>query len=332
MQTTLPRRNRWRTLAASCVVAALAACGAADPDVRRLKLAHGLDVNHPVHKAMVYMAGDLEERSGGRMRIEIHPAGQLGSEKDLVELLQVGSLALTKVSASPLESFAPQMEVFSIPYVFRDREHFLRVLESALGRELLSSLEKVRLRGLAYYDAGSRSFYTTNTPLYSPADLDGLKIRVQQSRTSVRMVAALGGAATPIAWGELYTALQQGIVDGAENNPPSFYLSRHFEVARYFTLDEHTFVPDVLLVSKHVWDQLAAEERGWLQEAADASARLQQTLWAEATAGAMAAVQAAGVQIILPDKAGFREAVAPMHEAYRGTPAGELLVRIEAIP
>lgn len=314
------------------LVVVLAACAVERSETRRLKLAHGLDTNHPVHQAMVYMAEVLAQRSGGRMRIDIHPGGQLGSERDLVELLQVGSLALTKVSASPLESFAPQMEVFSIPYVFRDRAHFLGFLDSADGRELLLTLEAVRLRGLAYYDAGSRSFYTTDVPVRSPADLDGLKIRVQQSRTSVRMIDELGGAATPIAWGELYTALQQGIVDGAENNPPSFHLSRHFEVARYFTLDEHTAVPDVLLVSKHVWDDLSAQEQDWLQQAADASAQRQRELWQAATVNAMAAVSAAGVEIIHPDKAAFRAAVKPMHAAYRGTPAGALLARIEALP
>ncbi len=310
----------------------IAACDAGGPGVRRLKLAHGLDTNHPVHRAMVYMADVLQERSAGRMRIEIHPGGQLGSEKDLVELLQVGSIALTKVSASPLEGFAPQMEVFSIPYVFRNHRHFLAFLDSEDGRDLLLSLEAVRLRGLAYYDAGSRSFYTTDIPVHSPEDLQGLKIRVQQSRTSVQMVGTLGGAATPIAWGELYTALQQGIVDGAENNPPSFHLSRHFEVARYFTLDEHTAVPDVLLVSKPVWDSLSDREQAWLQEAADVSAQYQRSLWQQATDEAMAAVAAAGVEIIEPDKAAFREAVKSMHAAYRGTSAGDLLARIGAMP
>lgn len=321
-----------RQLLALALVLALAGCADGGPEARRLKLAHGLDTKHPVHRAMLHMAAVVQERSAGRLRIEIHPGGQLGSEKDLVELLQVGSIALTKVSASPLEGFAPQMEVFSIPYVFRDRGHYLRFLDSEAGRALLLGLETVRLRGLAYYDAGSRSFYTTTTPVRSPGDLAGLKIRVQQSRTSVRMVGALGGAATPIAWGELYTALQQGIVDGAENNPPSFFLSRHFEVARYYTLDEHTAVPDVLLVSKHVWDGLSAREQGWLQGAADASARLQRQLWQQATAEAMDAVAAAGVTIIEPDKRAFRAAVLSMHAAYAGTPAGELLLQIGALP
>ncbi len=314
------------------VVALLAACSGEVAGIHRLKLAHSLDTQHPVHRAMEYMARELERLSGGTMRLEIHPNGQLGSERELIELLQIGSLAMTKVSASPLEGFAPEMKIFSIPYVFRDRAHYWRFLDSDRGRALLLSLRRVRLRGLVYYDAGSRSFYTTDRPVYRPADLAGLKIRVQKSQTSVRMIEALGGAATPIAWGELYTALQQGIVDGAENNPPSFYLSRHYETARYFTLDEHTSVPDILLVSERVWQNLDARQQQWLQTAAVNSARFEQSLWRQASEEALAAVQAAGVEIIVPDIAPFREAVGAMHASYRGTPVEALLHYIEALP
>ncbi|PLW68688.1 TRAP transporter substrate-binding protein [Pseudohalioglobus lutimaris] len=300
--------------------------------VKRLKLAHSLDTNHPVHQAMEYMAAELDALSQGSMRLEIHPSGQLGGERELIELLQIGSLAMTKVSASPLEGFAPAIKVFSIPYVFRDQDHYWRFLESDRGLELLLSLRSVRLRGLGYYDAGSRSFYMTDKPLHSPTDLQGEKIRVQKSQTSVEMVEALGGAATPIAWGELYTALQQGIVDGAENNPPSFYLSRHYETSKYYTLDEHTQVPDILLVSEHVWQTLQPQQREWLQTAAQASVALQKELWRQATDDALRAVKAAGVTVIVPDKAPFREAVRPMHDSYRGTPAGALLSYIEDLP
>jgi TRAP-type C4-dicarboxylate transport system substrate-binding protein len=146
------------------------------------------------------------------------------------------------------------------------------------------------------------------------------------------MIEALGGAATPISWGELYTALQQGIVDGAENNPPSFYLSRHYETSKYYSLDEHTSVPDILLVSEHVWQNLEPQQQKWLQMAAEASAEHQKALWRQASNEALAAVKAAGVEVIIPDKNAFRKAVAPMHESYRGTPAGELLEYIEAMP
>jgi len=311
-------------------LAVLPACSPHDDHVR-LTLAHGLDTSHPVHKAMVHLAEVLEEISGGSMHIDIYPNQQLGAERELVELLQIGSLDLTKVSASPLESFSPDMGVFSIPYVFRDAAHFWRVANGEIGTGLLLSLQTVRLRGLAYYYAGSRSFYTTNKPIYTPADLQGLKIRVQQSPTSVAMIQALGGAATPIDWGELYTALQQGVVDGAENNPPSFFLSHHYEVCRYFTLDEHTFVPDVLMVSTNTWNKLSRQQQDWLQQAARESAVFERQLWTEATEDALAAVKAAGVEVIEPDKQPFRDAVRPMLEGYAGTSMGELIERISGL-
>ena len=303
---------------------ALAGCSGED-DARVLKLAHGLDVSHPVHLAMVHLADRVTELSGGRMRVDIHPSGQLGEERELIEMLQIGSIAMTKVSASPLESFVPQMQVFSIPYVFRNQEHLWRVLEGEIGRSLLEAGEKYYLRGLGYYDAGPRNFYTSGTPVRVPTDLNGLKIRVQKSITSTRMVQTLGGSATPIDWGELYSALQQGVVDGAENNLPSFFLSRHYEVSRYLTMDEHTWVPDVLLISTPVWDELSPEERGWLQEAVASSVVEQRRLWGEAIEEALAQVRAAGVEVIEPDKDAFRRAAEPMFESYLGTPTYDLL-------
>jgi tripartite ATP-independent transporter DctP family solute receptor len=298
---------------------------------RVLKLAHGLDVAHPVHLAMVHMADELERLSSGEMRIDIYPGGQLGEERELIEMLQIGSLAMTKVSASPLESFVPEMTIFSLPYVFRDQEHLWQVLEGEIGRELLLAGQPFFLRGLCYYDAGPRSFYTRDTPIRTPGDLRGLTIRIQRSITSSRMVQALGGAATPIDWGELYSALQQGVVDGAENNAPSFYLSRHYEVSGYYTLDEHTWVPDVLLISTHAWEGLTPREQEWLQAAAASSVVEQRRLWREASEHALEEARAAGVEIIEPDKALFREAVQPMLESYRGSPVYGLIQAIEAI-
>jgi tripartite ATP-independent transporter DctP family solute receptor len=299
---------------------------------RVLKLAHGLDVTHPVHIAMVNMADRLAQISGGRMRIEIYPNGQLGEERDLIEMLQIGSLAMTKVSASPLESFVPEMAVFSIPYVFRNEEHLWRVLDGEIGRDLLLAGEPYYLRGLCYYDAGPRSFYTTGRAVRTPQDLRGLKIRVQQSITSTRMVRTLGGSATPIDWGELYSALQQGVVDGAENNLPSFFLARHYEVSRYLTLDEHTWVPDVLLISTRVWDRLSDQERRWLEDAARSSVAVERRLWREASQHALDEVRAAGVEIIEPDKTAFRQAVQPMYDDYKGTRIYDLLSAIERVP
>lgn len=302
-----------------------------DQDVTVLRLAHTLDTQHSVHKAMMFLGERLEHYSDGAMSVTIYPGGQLGSERELIELLQIGSLAMTKVSASPLEGFSPSMKIFSIPYIFRDNEHYWRVLNSDLGKEVLSGVESYRLKGLGYYDAGSRSFYTNDKPILTPADLQGLKIRVLNSPTAVATVRALGGAATPISWGELYTALQQGVVDGAENNPPSYYLSRHYEISRYYSLDEHTSVPDVMLCSLPVWNSLSAEQQQWLQQAMDDSVAYQRTLWEESTEASLKEVIAQGVNVYYPDKAPFLEAVKPFHQSFADTPIGDLINQIEAM-
>ena len=164
--------------------------------------------------------------------------------------------------------------------MFRDKAHTFSVFDSEIGENLLLKGDKFRLRGLTFYDAGSRSFYMKENPIKSPSDLKGKKIRVQKSNMAVAMVNDLGGSPTPISWGELYTALQQGVVDGAENNPPSFFTSKHYEVCKYYSLDEHTAVTDVLLIGIDTWDLLNKEERAWLKDAVAESTVVQRKLWA----------------------------------------------------
>ncbi len=321
-----------RVLALALAVSATALTGCSrQEDTVVLKLAHVLDTSHSVHQGMAYMGERLEHYSDGTMRIDIYPSGQLGAERDTVELVQIGSLAMTKVSAAPLEAFVPAMQVFSIPYVFRDRDHYFKALDSEIGKELLESVEVARLRGMGYYDSGSRSFYMVDDPVEKPADIGGLKIRVMKSQTAVKMIAALGGSATPISWGELYTALQQGVVDGAENNPPSFYLSGHYEVCKYYVINEHTAVPDMLLMSSRIWNSLDEQQQEWLQQAVDDSVAYQRELWRVSTEEALAAVQEAGVIVSYPDKAPFMAAVQDMKASYDGTEIGRLLKAIEAV-
>jgi tripartite ATP-independent transporter DctP family solute receptor len=304
---------------------------APEAGVSRIALAHGLDPSHPVHRAMEGMAADVAERSGGSLVVDLYPSEQLGSERECLELLQIGSLGMTKVSAAVLENFAPGYRVLSMPYVFRDAAHRFAVLDGEIGRELLRSSHPFRLRGLAFYDAGSRSFYTRERPVYAPADLGGLKIRVQESPTAVALVTALGAFFNDTATTEIYTALQHGVVDGAENNPPSFRLSGHYEIARYYTLDEPSAVPDVLLISALLWERLEERQRGWLEAAAAESVAVQRELWREATEQALAAVAADGVEIIQPDKAPFAERTAAVRAALADDPAASsLLRRIEA--
>ncbi len=313
----------------SIVVIALTTILSCNPnsDHKVIKLAHGLDINHSVHKAMEIMAKDLEEISDGQLSIKIYPNQQLGSERECLELLQIGSLDMTKVSAGVMENFAPKMKVFGLPFLFRDREHSFKVLDGPIGQELLDEATQFWLKGLCYYDAGSRSFYTKDHPIKTPEDLKGQKIRVMESATSMAMVQSLGGSPTPIAWGELYTALQQGVVDGAENNPPSFYLSRHYEVCKYYSIDEHTMLPDILVVGTHLWDKLTPQEQKWLQEAATRSVEDQRELWANSEKEALDAIKEAGVQINYPDKAPFIEAVQNIYDQYQIDPELNSLIQ-----
>lgn len=308
------------------LVVLLAGC-ATDKSTKVLKLGHGLDISHPVHHGMVRMAELLEKKSDGKLTIHIYPSGQLGGERELVELLQVGSLAMTKVSAAVMENFAPNYKVLGLPYLFRDNTHVWDVLNGPIGEELLKQGEDYRLLGLCFYDAGSRSFYTKDAPIEKPEDLRGKKIRVMKSNTAVKMVHALGGSPTPISFGELYSAIQQGVVDGAENNPPSFYFSRHYEVCKYYSLDEHTTIPDVLLIGTAWWNNLNEQEKRWVKEAAMESVTYQRKLWAESEAESLKAVEEAGVTIVRPDKSLFSDQVSSIYDEYKDQPEKYRLIQ-----
>ncbi|MEX0779418.1 MAG: TRAP transporter substrate-binding protein [Balneolales bacterium] len=293
----------------------LLGCGGAADDTLVLKLGHGLDTSHSVHEGMVFMADLIHEKSDGEMRVDIYPNEQLGTERETLELLQIGSLDMTKVSSSVMENFTPIYSIFGIPFLFENQEHMYAIQDGPIGKRILEASRPYRIIGLAYYDAGTRSFYTTNTPVRTPEDLNGLSIRVQESATAIRMVNTLGGSATPISWGELYTALQQGVVQGAENNAPSFYLSRHYEVAKYYSLNEHSAPPDMLLFSENTWENVLNEEqRAIIEEAALESVPHQRALWKKASETALQAVQEAGVEIIRPDRQPFMEASQPLYE------------------
>ncbi len=283
---------------------------------KTIRLAHTLDVNHSVHQAMVKMGEDLRELSDDRLHIEIYANQQLGTERECLELLQIGSLDMAKVSVGILENFAPKMKVLGLPFLFRSKEHSFKVMDGPIGQQLLDSGQKYWLKGLGFYDAGSRSFYSKERPIEHPDDLEGLKIRVMESKTAMDMVRSMGGSPTPISWGELYTSLQQGVVDGAENNPPSFYLSRHYEVCKYYSLSEHTFLPDVLIAGTHFWNRLSEQERVWLEEAVKNSVVYQRKLWAEAETKALKEVQKAGVSVIRPNKQPFEQRVEKIYRQY----------------
>ena len=312
------KSQRWFFLFLVYFVTGMSACKS-DAHTR-LKLAHALDTTHPVHKAMDFMANKVMKDSDGQIEISIYPSQQLGTERECLELLQIGIVDITKVSAAVMEGIVPEFAVLSLPYIFKNREQYFRVLDGPVGEQLLLAGNAYWLQGLCYYDAGSRSFYSRDKLIQKPEDLAGLKIRVMLSNTAMRMIRYLGGSATPISWGELYTALQGGVVDAAENNPPSFYLSRHYEVCKYYALDEHASIPDVLVIGTRTWDRLGGYEQKIIKEAALESAIFQRKLWADSEERTLEELKKAGVEISYPDKEPFMKMVQPMYESYQNDP------------
>jgi tripartite ATP-independent transporter DctP family solute receptor len=305
------------------------------PGVRVLKVAHSLPVSHPVHKGLEELKRLAEERSGGKLKLNIFPSEQLGTETQCLEKVQAGTLDITKVSAAAIGNFVPSYQVFSLPYLFRDEAHYWAVLEGAVGAQMLD-VAKTRgdgspsgLQGLGYFDSGSRSFYTVK-PVASAEDLKGKKIRVMADQVAMDMVQAMGGSPTPISFGELYTALKQGTVDGAENNPPSFVSSRHYEICKYYVLDHHTRIPDVILASATLWNSLDAQEREWLGSAMKDAAKFQRELWKAETENSLALLRKEGVNIIEADPASFRAASASIVEKYTNETTRPLIDNIRA--
>ena len=291
--------------------------GAAQTRVRTLKFAHTLPTNHPVHAGIEHMAKRLEEISGGQMKLAIFPSGQMGDETKCIEQVQMGTLAMTKTSAAPMGNFVSIMKVFSLPYLFDDAGHYWEVLEGDIGQELLRKLavrdngKSSGFFGLGYFDSGSRNFYSVD-PIRSIADMKGKKFRVMRDPVAMDLVEALGGSPTPIPFGELYTALKQGVVDGAENNPPSIVSSRHNEVCKYLTLDAHSRIPDIVVVSDKIWKRLSEQERTWLKQAMAEATDFQRELWGTATQAAMDKIKKEGGTILEIDTAPYREAVKPV--------------------
>ena len=305
-----------RILVLILTVGMILSCDRDEPS-QMLYLAHNMPRSHPVHKGILELKNSVERKSGGKLKIKVFSDGQLGSEREVLELLQIGSVAITKVSAATLSNFVPEYQVLGIPFLFRDEEHKFKVLEGKIGRSILEKGNRYWLRGLCFYDAGSRSFYTTSKPIRSPEDLRGMKVRVMNNQMSINMVKTMGGSGTPMAFSELYTALQQGVVDGAENNPPSFVESNHFEVCKYYTLDEHSAVPDVLVISTKYWDRLSDEEKEWLLEASMESSAAQKKQWKESVKRSMKVAVENGVEVIVPDKSLFAEQALSVRDDFR---------------
>ncbi len=321
-----------KAVAAAITCAALAVTSLSASAATVLKLSHNQDKNHPVHKSMQYMADKAKEYSDGDLVIRIYPNGQLGTQRESMELLQNGALDMAKSNASELESFEPAYGAFNIPYIFRDMDHFYRVITGDVGQEILSASAGKGFIGLTYYDGGARSFYAQK-PINSPADLAGMKVRVQPSPTAVEMVKLMGGSPTPLSYGELYTALQQGVVDGAENNPTALTNSRHGEVAKVYSLDEHTMIPDVLVIGEKSWNKLTAEQQTIVKRAATESMMYHKDLWAKMIGDAVEEAKTEmGVKFVEVEKQPFIDAVKPMHDtALQNAAISEYVKGIDAL-
>ena len=317
------------------VMLVLVACGgggggAAGGQTLVLRLAEGQSEDHPTTLADQRFAELVRERSDGRIDVQVFPSGQLGSETSAIEQVQTGVLELARVNTSPLAQFTPEMGVYSLPYIFDSSEHMWSFLQSEDGQSLLDELSASDMKGLAYYDSGSRNFYTADREVRTPGDMRGLQIRVQLSDINVAFIESLGASATPMEFGEVYSGLQTGVVDGAENNWPSYLSTSHYEVGANLTLDEHSRVPEVLVMNQDAWDQLGDEDKRIIQEAASESVGYQREQWNRAVRQAQEEIAAAGVDIIrVQNKEPWRRAVQPVIEDYRDQ-YGEVLDQIEA--
>lgn len=319
---------------ASLFFSILKPSGVRDADCRNMKIAHGLPTTHPIHAGIVHFAEQVKELSDGKLRFDVFPNEQLGSSTQVLEQIQAGTLEAAQVGSASLSNFTPIAKLFSLPYLFRSEEHYWEVLDGDIGTQILNEFslnpagEATGFRGLAYYDSGSRNFYTKK-PVTTPADLQGLKIRVQNDPVAIDMVKAMGASPTPISFGELYTALQQGVVDGAENNPASYVLTRHFEVCKHFTFDHHSRNPDVLLISENTWQSFSPEEQNWIRQAAKNSSKLQRKLWASTREEAIAEMQKEQVSIYEVDITPFIEITQPVRDRYAVGVLKEYLNKIQ---
>ena len=236
---------------------------------------------YPTVEAVKYMGKVLEEKTKGRLKIQMYHSAQLGQEKDTIEQTQLGVIDLNRVSLGPFNNIIEETKVPSLPYIFRSVEHMHKVMDGPIGQDILDAFRKHKLVGLCFYDAGSRSFYNSKKPIKTLQDLAGMKFRVMQSDVFVDMVKALGGNATPMPYGEVYSSIQTGVIDGTENNWPSFESSGHYEVAGFYTLDQHLIVPEVLVMAESTWNKLSKEDQAAVVEAAKASVPYMRKKWAE---------------------------------------------------
>lgn len=271
---------------------------------------------YPTVEGVKYFGELIKERTDGRYAVEVYHSAQLGEEKDTIEQVRSGVIELNRVSMAPFNGTVKESIVPALPYIFRSEDHMHKVMGGPVGDQIKAAFEPAGLVVLAYYDAGARSFYNKTKPINTVADMKGLKFRVIQSDIFVDMVAALGANATPMPYGEVYSSIETGVIDGAENNFPSYDTAKHAEVAKHYSLDEHTILPEVFVMNKAAFDKLSPEDQEIFRQAGRDSVARQRELWAAKVAESRANVEKIGVQITMPEKQGFIDAMAPVYEKH----------------
>ena len=287
---------------------------------------HNAD-DYPTVAAVKYMSELLSQRSKGAYTIKVFNKGALGSEKETIDQVKIGALELTRVNISPMNAICPKTQVPAMPFLFRSVEHMRKALDGPAGEEILKSCEEQGFIGLAFYDSGARSIYGRK-PVRTVADAKGLKIRVQQSDLWVSLVGAMGANATPMPIAEVYTGLKTGLIDAAENNIPSYDGFKHYEAVKYYSRTEHSMAPEMLLMSKMVFDKLSKADQDMIRQAAKESVPFQRKKWDEQEAKSLAVVKAGGAEIIEVDKASFQSVMGPVYDKFITTPDMKRLVKM----
>ena len=315
------------------VVALLAAVAATGAFAREFRAADTQNEDYPTVQALLYMGSMVLERSGGRHQIKVFHSRQLGEEKETLEQTRVGAIDLNRTNVALIGNMVPAMNVLAMPFLFRSIEHLQKVLDGPIGSEILDSFEPYGFVGLAFYDSGARSIYNSVRPVRSIADLKGLRLRVQQSEQMSDMIKSLGVEPVELPYGQVLTGLATGLIDGAENNWPSFVTTDHYKYAGYYTLTEHTMSPEVLVISKQAWGSLSAEDQQIFRESALRSSRFMHEKWRDIEERSRKQAEAAGVKIVTDiDRKPFEAAMAGLYaKAQRDPAVAQLIERIRKV-
>ena len=308
----------------AAAAAALLACSAHATEFRSSDV-HNSD-DYPTVAAVKHMSEQIKKATNGKHSIKVFNKGALGTEKETIDQTKIGALDITRVNISPMNAICAKTQVPTMPFLFRSVDHMRKVLDGPVGDEILKDCEQYGFVGLAFYDSGARSIYGKK-PVKTLADAKGMKIRVQQSDLWVALVSAMGANATPMPIGEVYTGLKTGLIDAAENNMPSYDGFKHFEAVKYYSKTEHSMAPEVLLMSKVVFDKLPKAEQDIIRKAAKDSVAFQRQKWDEQEAKSLAVVKAGGAEIVEVDKASFQAQMAPVYDKFMNTPDLKRMVK-----